>query len=315
VKTDDRVTRQPNEAEGNEATVVRLSDWLAPDDELVPFGPRAHTTTREPNQPLVESDAESPAASGFWDGDTSMHTAVPSPGLFDEPGERGERTADHASYRRPALIRRPALPSLHPFGWLPRARDGVADLVDRISSPWAAGGLAFVALIAVVLVATLGLGSSGHRETAAQAGVGDQPGGATLSGTLGEIGTSGRAVAITDLRPLPPVDTAGRAIGTAAQRARPLEVRHRPDAVVASTSVSSTDASTVSSVQTPTTTETPTGTTPAPTETEPVQTTPTPPPPSGGGGSSSGGGSSTGSQQQPAFGATGSLGPGSSPNG
>jgi len=288
--------------------VVRLSDWLAPDDELVPFGPRAHTATTEPAERRADSDAEPPAAAGFWDGDTSMHTAVPGPDILDESGDRD---VERGRYRRFAPIRRLALPPLDPFGWGQRAREAIADLVDWISWPWAAGGLAFVSLVIVGLLATLG-GSSGHREMAAQAGVGDQSG-ATLNVTVGEIGTATRAAAVADLRSLPPVDTAGRTIGAAAQGALALRAHDRRHALVASSSASDPAASTTGSVDTTTTTLAPTETSPEPTETEPVQTTPT----SGGGASSSGGGSSSSSssQKQPAFGATGSLGPGSSPDG
>jgi hypothetical protein len=306
VKTDDPATRQRDEVAGDEAKVVRLSDWLAPDDELVPFGPRADA--REPAEGRADPDsgAEPSAASGFWDGDTSVHTAVPGPGIFDEPGER---TAD-----RRAQVWRPALPPLHPFGWGSRARDRLADLVDRISWRWAAAGVTVVALALVVLVITLGGSSSDRRDTAAQAGIGD-PSRAALNETLDEIGTATRAAAVTDLRPLPSVDAAVRSIGVAGVRARALEARRRRHAVVAPASVPS--SSTTESVETPATTPAPapTETTPAPTETEPVQTTSTPTPTTGGGSSSSGGGSSSGSQNQSAFGATGSLGPGSSPNG
>jgi hypothetical protein len=291
---------------------VRLSDWLAPEEELVPFGPRAHarTATREPAERLAdpESGAEPPAASGFWEGDTSVHTAVPGPGIFDEPGERSR-------HRRPL----PALPSLHPFGWGSRGREAVADLVDRIawpdriSWPWAAGGLAFVALAIVVLVATLAGSSSGHRHMTVQAGIGDQTR-AALSRSLGEIGPAPAATAAADLQRLPRLNPAVRTIGAAVQRARALKARERRHAVVSS--ASDPRSSTTGSVDTQTTLA-PTQTAPAPSETEPAQTTSTTAPTTGGGGSPSGGGPSSGSssQKQPAFGASGSLGPGSSPNG
>ena len=114
MKTDDRATRQRDEAEGDEAKVVRLSDWLAPDDELVPFGPRAHAhaATRDPAERRADpdSDAEPPAASGFWDGDTSVHTAVPGPGIFDEPGEPDRRPPPTPA-SRPGLASGPAAAS------------------------------------------------------------------------------------------------------------------------------------------------------------------------------------------------------------
>jgi hypothetical protein len=326
VKTDNRGTRQPNEAESSEAKVVRLSDWLAPEDELVPFGPRAHarTATREPAERLAdpESDAEPPAASGFWDGDTSVHTAVPGPGIFDEPGEHADERRRHP---RPAPAWRPALPPLYPVAWASRVREAFADRVDRISWPdriwpdriswpWAGGGVAFVALAAVVLVATLAGSSPGHRHMTAQAAIGDQPP-TTLRGSLGELGLSARPTAATDLQRIPRVKPTVRMIGAAAARARAVQARHRRPAVVAPASYSS--SSTTGSVDT--TTVAPSETTPAPTETEPTQTTSTTAPTSGGGGSSSGGGSGSGSssssQKQSAFGSSGSLGPGSSPNG
>jgi hypothetical protein len=328
VKTDNRGTRQRNEAESGEAKVVRLSDWLGPEDELVPFGPRAHarTATHEPDERLAdpESDAEPPAASGFWDGDTSVHTAVPGPGIFDEPGEP---PAERRRHLRPAPAWRPALPRLHPVAWGSRVGEAFADRVDgiswpdriwpdRISWPWAAGGVGLVALAAVVLVATLAGSSSGHRRVTAQAAIGDQPL-TTLSGSLGELGLGARPAAATDLQRIPRVKPAVRMIGAAAARAHAVQARHRRPAVVAPASYSS--SSTTGSVDT--TTLAPSETTPAPTETEPTQTTSTTAPTTGWGGTSSGGGSASGSssspssQKQSAFGSSGSLGPGSSPNG
>jgi hypothetical protein len=299
--------------ESDEAKVVRLSDWLAPDDELVPFGPRAYaqTAAREPAERLPDpgSGAEPPAAAGFWDGDTSVHTAVPGPGIFDEPGER---TAEPRRYQRRSLAWRPALPPVHPFGWDSRPRERFADLVDRISWRWAAGGATFVALAVIVIVVALGDSSSGHRTIAAQAGIGNQSLPA-LSGTLGETGTAAGAASLTDLRRLPPVDAAGRTIGAAAERAGALHARRRPRVVAAS--VSQPSSSTGGSVDVPTT-PAPTDTTPPPTETAPAQTNSTPTPTTGGGGSSSGGNpsSSSSGSNTPAFGSGGSLGPGSSPD-
>jgi hypothetical protein len=306
VKTEDRATRQRDQVAGEESKVVRLSDWLAPDDELVPFGPRAHSRTGAPAPTTgrvdPDSDAEPSAASGFWEGDPSVHTAVPGPGIFDETSGP---TPDRRS-RRAAPAWRPALPSVHPFGWEWRVRERLGDLADQLSWRWAAAAVASIALTLIVLVITLGGGSSGHRETAAQ-GVGE-PSHPVLSGTLDEIGGAARAVAVSDLRQLPPVDTAARTLGTAAQDGRALQVRHRRHFVVAPASVP--NPSTTGSGDTATTTPAPAETVPAPSET---QTTSSPAPTTGGGSSS--GGSGSGSQKQSTFGATGSLGPGSSPNG
>jgi hypothetical protein len=309
VKTDDRVTRQRDEAQGEEAKVVRLSDWLAPDDELVPFGPRAdgRMAARESAEGRVDpdSDAESPGASGFWDGDPSVHTAVPGPGLFDEAGGP---TSDRR-YRLLAPAWRPALPSLHRFGWESRVRGRLGDLADQFSWRWAAAAVASIALTLVVLVITLGGGSSGHHEAAAQAGIGE-PSHPVLSGTLDQIGGAARAVVVSDLRQLPHVDTGVRTLGTAAQDARALQVRHQRHAVVAPASVPSPSTSGSGDTTTPA----PAANVPAPSESDPTQTTSSPAPTTGGSGSPSGG-SGSGSQKQSTFGATGSLGPGSSPNG
>jgi hypothetical protein len=308
VKTDDPTTRQRNEVAGDDAKVVRLSDWLAPDDELVPFGPRAHarTATRDPAEGRADPDsgADPPAASAFWDGDTSVHTAVPGPGIFDEPGGP---TGDRPRYRRPAAGWGLAPPPLHLFSWGSHACGRLADLVDRITWRWAAATVAFVALALTVLLITLGGGSSGRHDTAAQAAIGNRSPTA-LRGTLGEIGTATGAAAVSDLRALPSVDVAVRTIGLASKRAGALAARHRPHAVLAPASVP--NPSTTESVETPTT--------PAPAETEPTQTTPPPTPTGGGGGggSTTGGGGSTASSANStsAFGPGGALGPGSSPD-
>ena len=283
---------------------MRLSDWLGPDEELVPFGPRAlaHEPAGRTADPA--SGAEPPGASGFWDGDTSVHTAVPGPGIFDEPDER-------AADRRGSLRWRPARPRFQPAGRGSHPRERLVELVDRISWQWATAGTAMVGLIVVALVAMLG-GSSGHRERNAQASIAGQPR-LTLSATLADIGTATRGA--TALRQLPSVDAAVRRIGVATRGARSLQARHRPHVVAAPASVPS--SATTGSVETPTTATAPAPaeTTSAPSESEPVQTTSDPTSTTGGGSSAAGGGSTSGSQHQSAFGAGGSLGPGSSPNG
>ncbi len=290
---------------------MRLRDWLAPEDELVPFGPRAYAQDAADGRANPDLETE-PAASGFWDGDTSMHTAVPGPGIFDG-GAAG--TSARPRSRRLAPVSRPALPSLHPLDWASGARARLA-LVGRISWQWAAATAAFVVLAVIALVIVLGAGSSGHHGTAAQAGIAE-PAPAALSGTLGAIGTATRTAAVSNLRRLPHVDTGGRAMGAAVRGARALRVRDRRQALVSPAAVSS--ASTTASVETPTTTAAPAPveTTTAPSETDPAQSTSSPAPTTGSSGGSGGGGSSSSSSSQSRsnFGASGSLGPGSSPNG
>lgn len=288
---------------------MRLSDWLAPDDELVPFGPRAHAA-RPPAERPSDSGAQAPAAAGFWDGDTSMHTAVPGPELFADPLEQ---SAEPRRYRRSVLGWRLSLPRLRRLDWGIHARDAIADFVDRISWPWVAAGLASAVLIVVGLLAALGTAPS-HHGAAAQAGIGDQPR-PTLSQTLVETGGGASASAAMALRRLPSPDTAAWSIGASAHQAQALRSLPKRRAHLASASTADVSASTAAAVDT-TTSSTPTEPAPAPVQTEPVQTTSTPTPASGGGSSSGGGSNSnSNSQKQPAFGANGSLAPGSSPNG
>ena len=55
--------------------VVRLRDWLGPEEELVPIGPRADRD----RVPQDSSLAEPETGAGFWEGDASLQTAVPAP--------------------------------------------------------------------------------------------------------------------------------------------------------------------------------------------------------------------------------------------
>ena len=311
--TGDRTTRQDDSTDRDEARVVRLSDWLAPDDELVPFGPRAHAqaAVREVGSDVGAASADQPPGSGFWDGDTSIHTAVPGPGIF---GELDEAAIERGRHRPPALAWRPRAPQLQSFGWSPRVREAVADLVPRISWPWAAAGSAFIGLAVVVLVIVLGGGSPGRSAQPAQAGIEDQP---QHSG-LAALSASRAPDAHPRVTRRAKLDA--RTIGTAARHARMTRVRRQPPVGSGPAHASGASTSTDAPAETTgTPTPMPTATTPAPTDTEPVQTTPNPAPPTGGGGgggSTTGGGSSGSSstKKTPAYGPAGSLGPGSSPS-
>jgi hypothetical protein len=293
--------------------VVRLSDWLAQDDELVPFGPRAHAQAalREVTSDVAATSADQPPGSGFWDGDTSIHTAVPGPGIF---GELDEPATERGRHRLPALAWHPRAPQLRSFDWFTRVRETVADLIARVSWPWAAAGAAVIVLAVVVLVIALGAGSPARSAQPVQAGFADQPQHTGLA-TLPALWAQDTPPRLTRRAKL-----AARTVGTAAGHAQLTRAQRQRPVLTGPAHASGTSTSTGTPPETTgASTTTPTETTPAPTETEPVQTTPSPAPPTGGGGgggSTTGGGSSSSSNTKntPAYGPTGSLGPGSSPD-
>ena len=205
-------------------------------------------------------------------GSSTSPTSARPTGADPRPLQRWRRGAAAISARRPGLAptrtaRRAGRPDVMAVGHSRRS--------------------AMVGLIVVALMAMLG-GSSGHRETTAQAGIAGQPR-LTLSATLADTGTATRGA--TALRRLPSVDAAVRRIGVATTGARSLQARHRPHVVAAPASVPS--SATTGSVETPTTATAPAPaeTTSAPSESEPVQTTSDPTSTTGGGSSAAGGGS------------------------
>ena len=125
MRTDDRTTGHEDTADREEAKVVRLSDWLGPIDELVPFGPRADAQHAASHPSAGHTGDELGGASGFWDGDTSVHTAVPAPGTL------GPSTAD-----APARVTTTS-------GWFARTREtllvAVANRFSRLELEGRAG--------------------------------------------------------------------------------------------------------------------------------------------------------------------------------
>jgi hypothetical protein len=304
-KTDDRIPRQEHATEGEEATVVRLSDWLAPDHELVPFGPRAHAQAagQDAAAGLAEAPADQAGGSGFWDGDTSVHTAVPGPGML---GEFDEPTVGRRRHRRALPAWHPRLPRLQRPDWPTRLRAALAELAARISWRWVAVGSTVLAVAVVVLVISFGGGSPERSVRPLQAGLDGQP---------QHIGTAALAAASASTEDVSLTHRATLntlALGTAARHAWAARVQRHPPVRAASVQVSHTPISTSAPADITSTAATQTATNPAPTETEPAQTTTTAPSSGGGGGGSTGGSSTT--QKQPAFGSSGALGPGSSPD-
>ncbi len=293
---------------------MRLSDWLGPDDELVPFGPRAlaHAATQnQPREPPIRTLARSrqvPQASG-----TATHRCTRRCQARGSSTSPTSATADRRRYPRrlrsgvrrgrdfspPAGARTYANGSSswstgsHGGGPQPGWRWWRGRSSSRSWRRWAARRATARRPRKPASAASPGSRSARRSPT-------PEPPHARRDSDCDDF-----------LRSTPP---SARSVWQRAG-ARSLQARHRPHAVVAPASVPS--SATTGSVETPTTATAPAPaeTTSAPSETEPVQTTSDPTPTTGGGGSAAGGGPSSGSQQQSAFGAGGSLGPGSSPNG
>jgi hypothetical protein len=270
-------------AQGDERTdenVVRLPrDWLGPREELVPIGSRAHAA-----QPPDDTPAESmpPTAASFWDEDSGALQAPMQASADAWSGQWG-----------PAPAEPPTQPERRVGHFAPRRRAHVAAAVGILA-----------ACVAIVL------------SVIGQAEGGRNAGGAAVasSSTKGPIET-GRGANLARLKAHTPVVTEikrqprshrsaqtgehARHSRTPADRRHASRTHHRHHA----RSVPRPSHSTSEPVRTIATTPATT-----PTTTAPPTSTPSSPHTSLD--------RSTGStsQQQPAFGPTGSLGPGSSPD-
>ncbi len=263
--------------------MVRLRDWLGPEEELVPIGPRADQAPAAPDEPARETES----GSGFWEGDASLQTALPAPMVHREP--------NRASGAGWGLARR----------WR-----------------WLIAGLAIAALAAGTLVIVSGgTGRAPSRSRVEEAGVG-KPLLPNLTKTIDRAAASTRAIAAAQERRMLKA-RAERRRRAAARRKRLREARVRARRERAAAAARAAAASQpVQTVTTTIYTQT-AASSPSPSETEPAQTTPiqtptpTPSPPSDGGGSSGGGASGGGgsnSSSSNTYGPAGSLGPGSSPD-
>jgi hypothetical protein len=294
VKTDDWSNRRRGAADTEEAKVVRLRDWLGPEEDLVPIGPRADRARDSQDRPAAESesDSEPPGGSGFWGGDASLQTAIPAPAVQVEPAQ--------VSRARARVIGQWRWPT---HGWR-----------------WLAGAAAVAALAAVALMFVSGGRNATNHDQTPEASIGG-PLAPHLTETIHRAAAATRTAAATQgARMLRLQARRKHEAAVRRQRARAARARQRrrASAAAASTSVSEP----VETASTPTYSETattaPSSTENEPAETTPVETTPEPspsPPSGGGGGSSGGGGSNSTSTKTPAYGPTGALGPGSSPDG
>lgn len=363
--TDDHMSEDSSRPDGRDANVIRIREWLGQDEELVPFGPRADALRAEQERrardssvpPSDVSGSGAPgasasgasgaraSASGFWEGDASIHTAVPGPGVALGP-DVAVGPGDAVGSGGPA----PRAPRSRPVS---RARGLWSELLWAVSGARAAlltrGRWALVGAIATCCAAAaVGLivvagGSGGsrpdadHQSASRLASTGSWldpaklPPGVSRSGSNPARGLSKHRAKVGSRehrsqrsRPANRTNRAARSPRAHRSRVRARSRRYHDGAEASSakhTSTASVTTSPDSSTYTP-----PAETTP-PADSEPVETTPssapapapsstpspspspTPSSPSAGAASSSNGGSNT-----PVVGAAGALGPGTSPD-
>jgi hypothetical protein len=309
VKTGDRETKDVGASSERDGNVVRLPrEWIGPLEDLVPIRPA--TETRD--QPAeIAGDEVPPAADAFWSEDAgALHNAVqapagPSSGLAvpapAESGGPGDGLRLRARFRPPVAAVRS------------RCRRPGA---KRMAAAGVAGAVVVVAAIGTLWQSDTGRApTSRTQHNLAQVGHSgartDQPGRSAVA-TAAAATIAGRRSAGLN----PP----GRRVASGRHRAgsRKPVARHRggtahrglhraspaPSSATAEPVAASTVNSGAASNYPPATGAPPSTTTTPPTTTPVTQSA------SGGGASSAG----SGSASSPAFGPSGALGPGSSPN-
>jgi hypothetical protein len=260
--------------------VVRLPrDWLGPREELVPIGSRADALDR------LDGDTTSrlpPAASSFWDEDSgSVQAAMQAPaGEWQSP--RPEPTA-----APPKRHRRPRIHARWPETG-PLSTRGRASLA-----------LGVIATCVIAALAVIGLTESSGSPPARRSPARQTSSATPIARGEHRAGSQALTPKVTQVR------TERRSRHTAPVPHRPKPTRHRRhiSRTSSSTSATSEPAQTSAPVSTPPPATTPTATTLAPTT-----------PAASNSGASTTAKSTSSGGRQPAFGPTGSLGPGSSPD-
>lgn len=314
METGDRTTEHRAGEARDEQKVIRLPrDWLGPRDELIPIGPAAEA------QALTRGEGPPPAADAFWSEDSAaLHDAVQAPAT--PPPKPVIATESRIPRIRPGL---PALglPAIPPPRWR-----------------WALVGLTAVAVAVLAVIGSAETASSPSSSRALSlrrhlAGVFTGPGSAVESSEA-----KARSIALTRRAASP----AGHRNTNAHARAHPRgaqtrrkahaavrgSTRRQPSAAAQRSQATATPAepadetSAASPASIDTAAQSPPATSPAPSEASSGSSaTPAPSSPISGSPSSSSASTSHSTSQgsrpakQPAFGASGSLGPGSSPDG
>jgi hypothetical protein len=287
-------SRKTTQGDGDERTtenVVRLPrDWLGPREELVPIGSRARAAeTTEDAAP----ESLPPTAASFWDEDSgSLQAPMQAPadawqGQWEpaatEPAARvGPPSAGFAR----ALIRtipRPRRPRFLSGSFAPLRRRGTA----------AVAGV--VAACLLIVLAVIGE-TAGDTHTAREKTAASSKSAAIVTATgVNRARLRAHTPVVTEIRTEPASHHAGRA-GAHRHRTHVSARRRHPRSALRPTPSASQPVRTTTPADAPApTTSTPSGST----SSSPASTARS---------------TNAGSQHQPAFGPSGSLGPGSSPD-
>jgi hypothetical protein len=286
---DSRKTTQGDEGERGTENVVRLPrDWLGPRDELIPIGSGARAAQAEDD---AQTDALPPTAASFWDEDSgSLQAPMQAPpGMWQPtPAERQVQPAPRRLRAR--------------FGW---AVTGAFISRRRVTAT-----VAVVAAGLLLVLAVIGRSEGGtHNAGDKTASVHKKTPVHTAAGA-NNARVKTKTPVVTKIQPQPQSHRSARArshAGRSRVRKHRIQVttmhrRHRTRPTARPTNSTSEPVR----ATTPTYTGAP-ASSPA---TSPPPTTSAPSSPS----ASTDGATSSSSQHQPAFGASGSLGPGSSPD-
>ena len=284
--------RDTKDGDGRDTTsenVVRLPrDWLGPRDELVPMGSRARALDE------ARTENASPAAS-FWGEDSgSVQAPVTAP---DNGWSTDQRSSGPGGAEAGTLPRLSALLALLRL----RAPAWVAACLPRSRVAATVGAATACVLALLVVSGLLASGSGEHGHKAPSAGISAFRG-------VNTTPSQAQAPVVSQVTPQP------RSHHAAAARVRRAEARHHTRAgtrhhTLGSHPKTRRAAPAIEAVRTTTPSSAPApATTPA--TTEPPTSTPTTSAPSSTSASSSSGGG-----HHAAFGPSGGLGPGSSPDG
>jgi hypothetical protein len=280
---------KPVEVDDN---VIRLTDWLGPREELVPFGPAADSEHTPSAGPKASSPV--PAADDFWsESSAAVQDALMAPGADPRHASAATRRAPRSRTsaasvwgRRRAELRAPGT--------------GRTDRGDRPRElPGRALAVSLVAGVVAVALVVLGLATQGESGRVHGGGHGaiEQADRATRSQA---VASASRSLGRKAPARLPSRSRTSRRSGT--HRVGHNQTGHRATGpVINAQPVGYTTPAPVPE----STATTPTTTAPSPTH-APTSSRPT---------ASSVAGSGSSSASQSALGANGSLGPGSSPDG
>jgi hypothetical protein len=286
---DSRKTTHGDEGERGTENVVRLPrDWLGPRDELIPIGSGARAAQAEDD---AQTDALPPTAASFWDEDSgSLQAPMQAPADMWQPtpAERKLRPAPRGSRAR--------------FGW---AVTGVLISRRRVTATVAALAAGLLLVLAVIGRSEGGTHNASDKTASA-------PKKAQIQTATGanRARLKAKTPVVTQMQPQPQSHRSAGAhthAGRSHARKHRIQVttihrRHRTRPTPRPANSTREPVHTTTSTYTPTPASSP--------ATSPPVTTSAPSSPS----ASTDRATSSSSHHQPAFGASGSLGPGSSPD-